>query len=333
MTLFEKARKYLYPEENFDPVALITLAQHEARIIARDAYFVDGPDYGFWGECGTGPHSRATVLAGLWQRNPLITAYNPDKGPDMWRDVHNLEEEIARRFVLADFFKIDETRGFVGTIEGQVHAFGRNSHFVIKDIVAGSVIRGQVVSEDQALLINTMRKIVRATVHLCGRPVYESEEAAGMNMPVSKAELEGNVVLRVSDKVRAQNRALIADLLDRELSETFGIAPRYTQWLNTSNITLSFNPFMFQLDMLMALLVINSRKNTAGQLNITVPDFGLWGQPGYEEFEVVRGSGRFETIDGRLLSDLLRTPAPYLKRLVLIAPTSVIFTGKPLAVR
>lgn len=332
MTLFEKARKYLYPEGKFDPEALITLLEHEALIIARDAYFVDGPYYGFWGECGTGAHVRATVLAGLWARNPLLTAYNPDKGPDMWREVHNLEEEIARRFVLADFFYVHKTRGFVGTIEALVHAFGRNSFYVIKDIEVGAEIRGQAVTDDQVLLINVMREIVRRVVALCGRPIYPSEEIAGMNMPISSAELEGDVVQRVSDSVRAKNRKLIVEL-DELLSEKFGIVHRYEGWLKSSNIALSFNPFIFQLDMLMALLVINSRKKNAGQLNIVVPDFSLWGQPGYTEFEVVQGSGRFETIDGGLLKDLLRTPAPYLKRLALIAPTSVIFTGKPLAIR
>lgn len=280
--------------------------EQEAALLAAFKRLVDGYDYGLWGQCGTKPGWRAQVLSVMLKRNPRIRIYNPDKGLEQWREHHNYEEEVARRFVLADFFYIGpEARSTVSLIEAAAHAFYRNSHFVIFPTEPGTEILGQTVTEKQANVLNKMRLIVRQVARINRRPVYETLYQAGTMMPLYRPKLEARRTNSVSDSIKVKIQGVLAET-------------EYAPWLEASEIRISSDPFDAQIETLVALLVAYCRLEADGALWIHLPQTDAW-----------RGAvSHGETIEGRLHDDLRRTVQPYLKRLISLAPSEA-YTVEP----
>lgn len=291
---FELAKELLYNQPKLTAV-------QEATLLEAYSKLVDGYDYGFWGACGTGPW-RATVLAEMLKRNPDIRVYNPDKGPEAWREYHNFEEEIVRRFVTADFFHIGpETRATVSLLEAAAHAFFRPAFFHIEFIEPGTEIRGQIVSDYQAHILNQMRTMVEMVALNCSL-VFHSLEQAGRLMPVDLVSLENLPRSRGGVDPDDQQRVRHA------LYHT-----PYGEWVKQNVISISDDPLDAQLEILAALVVAFSRLPEAGALFIQLPDISTWhGRESHGEI-----------VEGRLYDDLYRTVQPYLHRLVKFAPVKV----------
>lgn len=252
----------------------------------------ENPDVGMWGSCDPTTW-RGDILIphiqklGITSFNPQRSDWTPERAQEF-----SQQERRALDTSKVNFFVIDpDTRALVSILELYHIIFtGKVFIAVIQDLVPGSTIAGQVVTQAEADLINGEREMLRQAITTLGLNVFATVEEAMIHIPLA---------LTSPEKYRIQNIETAAQLLG------------YNRRKPMSQYHISENAFEALGDILTA---VSTAYMAVGGFTVYFPDCGKWSGLVYKDDTV---------FEGRRLADWMRLVTPYAYNFVLSGQCAV----------
>lgn len=261
--------------------------------------------FGLFGTCGQiNDPWRVKFNKILLDRNPNLQFYSPDKGWDEWRPYHANEEKLMVMAVhIITIFMSHDSRSPVSLLEAIAFSGqGLNVHFAYDQVIAGTEIEGQVLSQYEAEIINETRALAAKLVLAFGGKVYNSLDEMAQKVPADYTELYNSRRRYITPAQRTNVRKVIKEA-------------GYEHFLKTNQIEIANDPFLAIKELMIAMAVAYASVSKK-ILNIVINDPNSWKNLNIKGIEII----------GRLFKDCSRASDPYAFLLVLasIRPVHII---------